>query len=269
MDSRDLPMKHTHLAALIAIAATIGAARFWASTAGIPCMAVGEIALVPEALLPLSSSADWEVRGNILVVGGLPLVVLDDAGDGGANNKLKLKRLSPVEFWTNPRVRELSGCSPVTARARCQRVVDGDTIKLEGGERVRYIGIDTPETKHPTKPVEAFGREASARNQDLVEGRVVTLEYGVSHRDQYGRLLAYVYVDGQMVNAQLVAEGYAHASPYSPNLRYVELFRYLQRRARQSRRGLWGSAAGTDGRSHGQNYAQRPVAAASVPERVY
>ena len=127
-------------------------------------------------------------------------------------------------------------------------VVDGDTIDvlIEGRElRVRYIGIDTPETVDPRRPVGCFGREASERNRQLVEGRAVGLERDVSETDQYGRLLRYVWVDGQMVNAALAEEGYATATAYPPDVRYAELFAALEAEAREESRGLWGSACAT------------------------
>ena len=94
------------------------------------------------------------------------------------------------------------------------RVIDGDTIEIEGGQRVRYIGIDTPETSHPQKGVECFGREASAENRKLVEGKKVVLEKDVSEIDKYGRLLRYVYARDTFVNQYLVIQGYAHSSSY-------------------------------------------------------
>jgi len=135
----------------------------------------------------------------------------------------------------------LSGFSfPPSNIYQVERVVDGDTIKLTNGERVRYIGIDTPETKHPSKPVQYFGKEASEENKMLVEGKQVRLEFDVQKRDRYGRLLAYVYVDDIFVNAWLVWQGYAQVSTYPPNVRYQEYFLELQRQARIEKRGLWG-----------------------------
>ena len=122
-----------------------------------------------------------------------------------------------------------------------KRVVDGDTIALANGERVRYIGINTPETKHPTKPVEYFGREAYQYNKKLVDKRWVRLEFDVEKRDKYGRLLAYVYVDDTFVNAKLVEEGYAQVYTFPPNVKHQELFLKLQREARENNRGLWDS----------------------------
>ena len=130
-----------------------------------------------------------------------------------------------------------------TIEAQVVRVVDGDTIivDIRGQEyRVRYIGIDTPETVHPTKPVEPFGKEASDMNKQLVEGKIVMLERDVSETDRYDRLLRYVYVDDIFVNAELVRLGYAQVTTYPPDVKYQDLFLELQREARQENRGLWG-----------------------------
>jgi len=133
------------------------------------------------------------------------------------------------------------------------RVVDGDTIDVlvDGRElRVRYIGIDTPETVDPRRPVECFGREASERNRELVEGKAVELEKDVSELDDFGRLLRYVWVDpsagsgqARMVNATLVEEGYATATTYPPDVKYADLFAALQGQAREAGRGLWSACA--------------------------
>ena len=128
-------------------------------------------------------------------------------------------------------------------KARVTRVVDGDTIHVSLGGRdytVRYIGLDTPETVDPRRPVQPFGKEASDRNKQLVEGKIVTLEKDVSETDRFGRLLRYVYVDGRMVNATLVEEGYARAATFPPDVKYQELFRRLEQEAREVKRGLWG-----------------------------
>jgi micrococcal nuclease len=122
------------------------------------------------------------------------------------------------------------------------RVVDGDTIHVRLGtrvEKVRYIGIDTPEVHHPTKGEQPGGREASAVNSTLVSGRIVRLETDVQTRDRYGRLLAYVWVGDTMVNAELVRRGYAQIMTVPPNVRHQALFLELQREARQHGEGLW------------------------------
>lgn len=120
-----------------------------------------------------------------------------------------------------------------------ESVVDGDTIKLTTGETVRYIGIDTPETKHPQKGQECFGQEASRQNAELVEGQVVRLEKDVSETDRYGRLLRYVWVDEIMINEQLVRDGYAVASSYPPDVAYQDIFREAQEQAIADNVGLW------------------------------
>jgi micrococcal nuclease len=132
--------------------------------------------------------------------------------------------------------------------ARVVRVVDGDTIVVVRGgaqERVRYIGVDTPETVKPRTPVQCFGKKASAFNHRLVEGRSVRLVADAEERDRYGRLLAYVYRadDGLFVNAELVRRGFATTLTIPPNVRYAERFRALAAEARRAGRGLW-SACG-------------------------
>lgn len=139
---------------------------------------------------------------------------------------------------------ELSVASPEGEKYPVLGVVDGDTIDVQiGGQRVRvrYIGINTPETVHPTRGAECFGAEASARNKALVSGQFVRLEKDVSETDKYGRLLRYVYVDDFMVNEMLVAEGYANVSTYPPDVRYTERFRTAEAAARAAGKGLWGA----------------------------
>jgi len=122
------------------------------------------------------------------------------------------------------------------------RVVDGDTIHVklwERVEKVRYIGVNTPETHHPTRGEEPGGREAAEMNRRLVVGQRVRLELDVRARDRHGRLLAYVWVGDLMVNAELVRLGYAQVMTVPPNVRHQELFVKLQREARDAGRGLW------------------------------
>lgn len=126
----------------------------------------------------------------------------------------------------------------------CARVVDGDTIVLDGQETIRLIGVDTPETKDPRKPVEAFGQEAYEFTKALVEGKKVRLEYDQERIDKYGRTLAYVYLDdGTFVNAQIILQGYGHAYTAFP-FKYMENFRNYERMARERGLGLWGQPEG-------------------------
>lgn len=123
------------------------------------------------------------------------------------------------------------------------RVIDGDTIVLKKLGKVRYIGVNTPETKHPLKGVEYYGAEATEFNKKLVSGKQVKIILDVQERDKYGRVLGYVYVGPKFevfVNAELVKQGYATVSTYPPNVRFVDLFLKLQREAREKERGLWG-----------------------------
>lgn len=119
-------------------------------------------------------------------------------------------------------------------------VVDGDTIKIETGETVRYIGIDTPETVHPNKPVQCYGKEASDKNTALVEGKVVELEKDISEKDKYGRLLRYIWIGDMLVNETLVREGYAQSNTYPPDVKYQDRFLAAQKLAREEQKGLWG-----------------------------
>lgn len=120
-------------------------------------------------------------------------------------------------------------------------VVDGDTIKVKGAETktVRLIGIDTPETKHPSKAVQCFGKEATAKLEALLLNKTVTLEKDSSEVDRYGRLLRYVYLDGEFVNELMVQEGYAFESAYEPDTKYQELFEEAENYAKTNKRGLW------------------------------
>jgi micrococcal nuclease len=123
---------------------------------------------------------------------------------------------------------------------RVVQVVDGDTIEIEGGQRVRYLGMNTPETVHPTKPVECFGKEASNYNTQLLAGGFVRLGKDITNTDKYGRLLRYIYLpDGTFVNLKLVADGYAYADTYPPDIAHATEFVAAQRTAREAGLGLW------------------------------
>ena len=132
----------------------------------------------------------------------------------------------------------LLSCAPVATESQVKvvRVIDGDTIEIAGGAHVRYIGMDTPET-YPK--VEFYGPEAKAKNIELVEGKLVTLEKDVSETDRYDRLLRYVYVDGVFVNGELVRLGYAEAVSYPPDTRYQWQLEQLEKEAKAAKRGIW------------------------------
>lgn len=141
-----------------------------------------------------------------------------------------------------------------TITARVVEVIDGDTVKVKMNgktETVRLIGIDTPETVHPSKPVQPYGPEASNYTKSKLAGKTVYLELDVEQRDKYGRLLAYVWlavpkstsdneIKANLFNARLLLDGYARLSTYPPNVKYVNRFTVWQKEARAKERGLWG-----------------------------
>lgn len=140
------------------------------------------------------------------------------------------------------------GAAGDVLRGRVVRVTDGDTIRVALGnrsERVRYIGIDTPEEVRPDTPVQCYARRAAAENARLVAGRRVRLVLDVEARDRFGRLLAYVYRadDGRFVNEALVRGGFARTLTIRPNVRFAGRFAALAREARRAGRGLWGACA--------------------------
>ncbi|MFC1919691.1 thermonuclease family protein [Chloroflexota bacterium] len=123
--------------------------------------------------------------------------------------------------------------APVYERAIVAFVIDGDTIELEDGRRIRYLGIDTPESD------ESYYSEATEKNIELVEGKLVRLQQGNRDMDEYGRFLRYVYADGVFVNAELVAQGYAKAYIFDPNERYAQILVQLEQYAKLRHMGLW------------------------------
>ncbi|MBO5479491.1 MAG: thermonuclease family protein [Clostridia bacterium] len=123
-------------------------------------------------------------------------------------------------------------------------VVDGDTYKIQYNgkeEKVRLIGVDTPESVHQDKSKNTeYGKQASNYVKELIENKYVSLEFDVSQTDKYGRLLAYVYLeDGEMLNEKLLKEGYAKTATYAPNVKYVDQFKVLQEEARNNKVGFW------------------------------
>ena len=141
-----------------------------------------------------------------------------------------------------------TGVAGATGRLDAEVVFvdDGDTVDVRMGdriERVRYIGIDAPEVPHDGHGGTPGGLSAAEINRTLVANRRVTLELDVERRDRYGRLLAYVWVDGVMANLEMVRRGYARALTIPPNLRHRRSFVMAERTARIERRGLWQTGA--------------------------
>lgn len=123
-------------------------------------------------------------------------------------------------------------------------VLDGDTIRVARGgdaDTVRLLGIDTPETHHPTKAVECFGPEAASYTQEHLHGRPVQLEADIEGRDRYGRRLAYVIVDGDRFNDELLRLGYATLLVIEPNHAHARTMLHEELDAKRAGRGLWGA----------------------------
>lgn len=125
------------------------------------------------------------------------------------------------------------------------KVIDGDTVELENGGKVRLLGIDTPETKDTRKSVECFGKQASNETKNLLEGKMVLLEKDISETDKYGRLLRYIFLPlpddrSLFVNDYLIREGFAKALNYPPDVKYNDQFREAERSAKENKKGLWG-----------------------------
>lgn len=133
----------------------------------------------------------------------------------------------------------LAPAPPPSVKACVTKVVDGDTIVLADGTVVRYIGVDAPERQVYGHKKEMLSEEATMFNARLVAGRSVLLQFDARLRDAYNRLLAYVFVEGRLVNAELVRWGYARADPYPPNYRYQRMLKAMEDIARKHNRGLW------------------------------
>jgi len=122
------------------------------------------------------------------------------------------------------------------------RVLDGDTIELEDGNKVRYLHVDTPEIAHNgVEQDQCFAQEAKLLNEALVQGKTVQLEYDLNCADRFGRTLAFVSVEGRMVNKILIERGYGELAIYEPNTAREEEFKALEEEARETQAGLWGA----------------------------
>jgi micrococcal nuclease len=167
---------------------------------------------------------------------------------GGCDNRLTVEYSREKNKFTIPFSQTYNYTDILVSR-----VIDGDTLHLESGERVRLIGIDTPEmhdseklrrdsqrTKQDIRTIKELGRRAYIFTRNLVEGKRVSLKMDVEKHDRYGRILAYVYLkDGTFVNAKIVEEGFAQLMTIPPNVKYADLFLKLYQQARANKKGLW------------------------------
>lgn len=203
------------------------------------------------------------ISKKLLLIGAGILILLIGIGIGSGTNQsqlnispapLNVEKVSPTssassqasfnteEAPSSPSIID----APSSGLVKVTRVIDGDTIEIEGGERVRYIGIDTPETVDPRKPVQCFGVEASRKNKELVEGKEVRLEKDITDTDKYGRLLRYVWIGDTLINLELVKQGFAQSYSYPPDVKYQDDFVKAEREARDAKRGLWDACQQTD-----------------------
>lgn len=149
-----------------------------------------------------------------------------------------ISQLEPLLPTTSPTVTSISRDTVTVSR-----VLDGDTIELNTGQKIRYIGVDAPELHQIDKRSTCFGNEALEANKNLVEGKIVTLEKDQSETDQYGRLLRYVYVENVMIGQKLISEGFARAKDYPPDSRYKTLLKNAEDQAKLNRKGLWSTCS--------------------------
>lgn len=143
--------------------------------------------------------------------------------------------------WRMATARAIEALPPAGVPIRVTRAVDGDTLLLEGGYRIRLLGVNTPETKHPDRPAEPLGTEASAFTQSLVEQRTITLEFDRERLDNYRRVLAYVYLeDGTLLNQRLIEAGFSPAVVTFPiRSDRKRQFEEAERTAQKNRLGIW------------------------------
>ncbi|OZI11855.1 thermonuclease [Bacillaceae bacterium SAS-127] len=178
-----------------------------------------------------------KIKASFLLIG---LLLLSGCSVEEGSHDAKKEQVANNE--DNDHTKELSA-EQEKVKGTVSYVVDGDTIDVllsdNTTERVRMILVDTPETKHPRLGVQPFGPEASAYTKKLLTNKEIELEVDVQERDQYGRMLAYVWLDEQLVNEQLIAEGLARVAIFPPNTKYVDRFENVQKEAQQQKKGIW------------------------------
>ncbi len=143
--------------------------------------------------------------------------------------------ISPIS--QNTQISLITPTPSVFTFAKVTRVFDGDTIQIETGEKVRYIGMDTPEV-YPS--IQCYSEEAKKKNEELVLGKTVKLEKDISETDKYGRLLRYIFIGDQMINDDLVKSGSARVETVPPDIKYKQEFADSEKYAKENKLGLWG-----------------------------
>lgn len=172
------------------------------------------------------------IKIGIVAIAAIFIFLIGRASNSPAEQKDLLDKTVEASLSTTP--------TPTPAIAsdvyKVVRVIDGDTIEIEGGQTVRYIGMDTPES---TNTKECYGDKAAEINKNLVEGKNIKLVKDISETDRYGRLLRYVYLDDKFINDILVKDGYATAATFPPDVQFQEQFTQSEKEAREKKLGLW------------------------------
>lgn len=179
----------------------------------------------------------------VIIIGGIAMLAIGVVIGffvSKTHDSVPANSLSPIISITDTQTATMiSSKTQSDELVKVTRVIDGDTIEIEGGERVRYIGIDTPETVDPRKSIQCFGVEASKKNKELVEGKMVRLEKDITDRDKYHRLLRYVWLGDTLINLSLVEQGFAHSYSYPPDIKLQDQFVAAERQAREAKIGFW------------------------------
>lgn len=220
------------------------------------------------ALWYIWKKAKWTTlqKGVATAIVLLLTVIIWAGSESQSDSKKVLDETIKADQASEPiTTNSVSTSSTPTAFFLVSRVIDGDTfdVEIDGNtERIRLIGVDTPETVDPREPVQCFGKEASERTNQLIEGKRVTLETDSSQgeRDRYGRLLRHVFLsDGRNLGLVLIGEGYAHEYTFSTAYRYQQAFKDAEKLARENELGLW-----ADGTCGGSTAAPSTTPASSV-----
>ncbi|MFZ2149577.1 MAG: thermonuclease family protein [Minisyncoccia bacterium] len=209
----------------------------------------------------------WVLFGFLMLLIGISIGGSEDVAKTDIVEAPFVARES-VETLADPAVPvagETTGTSDLKFEtAKVVRVIDGDTVEIEGGQKVRYIGIDTPETVSPRKPVQCFGAEASKKNKELVEGKVVRMEKDVTDKDRYGRLLRYIYIGDSFINVEMVKQGFAYSYSYPPDISRQAQILKAQQEAESAKRGLWSACPTKDSSTTSSTTTTPPASTTST-----
>lgn len=185
----------------------------------------------------------WVFYSVVFLLGGLSALIVNPSFFSRDTSMLFPKKSAISEGAASvsaiPMIESFGLAQDREESMKVVRVIDGDTIELTDGRRVRYIGVDTPEIGDPRRNIECFAKEAMEENKRLVEGKTVRLEKDVSETDRYGRLLRYVYIGDVFVNAHLVRQGFARIDTVPPDVAHQQKFLQAEQEAREQGRGLW------------------------------